>query len=133
MLRTLGSIGLASFAALLSAGASALGNAPAPPAPAAEKIGDAAHFLMLPPDEQPATYRNTDKLFRTRVFKRGSLVYPLPAAKPLTAVPYRFAGKSWGLDDFMKRNRVGGLLVLEDGHVRLERYALGNTDQSRWT
>jgi CubicO group peptidase (beta-lactamase class C family) len=28
---------------------------------------------------------------------------------------------------------VAGLLVIEDGHVRLERYALGNTDTSRWT
>jgi CubicO group peptidase (beta-lactamase class C family) len=133
MLRTFCSIGLASFAALLLTGAAALERTPAPQAQAAEKIGDAAHFLMLPPDEQPATYRNTDKVFPTRAFKRGSSVYPLPAAEPLTAVPYRFAGKSLGLEDFMKRNRVGGLLVLEDGHVRLERYALGNTDQSRWT
>jgi CubicO group peptidase (beta-lactamase class C family) len=133
MLRTFCSIGLASIAALLLAGAAALGHTPAPQAQAAEKIGDAAHFLMLPPEEQPASYRNTDKLFPTRVFKRGSTVYPLPAAEPLAAVPYRFAGKSFGLEDFMKRNRVGGLLVLEDGHVRLERYALGNTETSRWT
>ena len=133
MLRTFCSIGLASIAALLLAGAAALGHAPAPQAQAAEKIGDAAHFLMLPPEEQQASYRNTDKLFPTRVFKRGSTVYPLPAAEPLAAVPYRFAGKSFGLEDFMKRNRVGGLLVLEDGHVRLERYALGNTETSRWT
>src|SRR5271169_6769554 len=110
MLRIFCSIGLASFAALFLAGAAALGHTPAPQAQAAEKIGDAAHFLMLPPDEQPATYRNTDKLFPTRAFKRGSAVYPLPAAEPLTAVIYRFAGKSFGLEDFMKRNRVGGLL-----------------------
>ena len=124
---------LASFAALLLAGAAAPANAPAPQAQAAEKIGDAAHFLMLPPDEQPATYRNTDKVFPTRAFKRGSTVYPLPSAEPLAAVPYRFAGKSLGLDDYMKRDRVGGLLVLEDGRIRLERYALGNTGTSRWT
>src|ERR1019366_1598697 len=135
MLRTFCSIGLASIAALLLAGAAALGHAPAPQAQAAKKIGDAAHFLMLPPEEQPASYRNTDKLFPTRVFKRGLTVYPLPAAEPLAAVPYRFAGKSFGLEDFMKRNptRGGGLVVLEDGHWRLERYALGNTETSRWT
>ena len=137
MCRTFCSFGLASSAALFLAGAPALAPAlaevPAPPAQTAEKIGDAAHFLMLPPDEQPGAYRNTDKLFATRTFKRGSVVYPLPAAAPLTEVPYRFAGKILGLEDFMQRNRVGGLLVLEDGHVRLERYALGNNDRSRWT
>ncbi len=133
MARIFCSIGLASFAALLLAGAAVPANAPAPQAQAAEKIGDAAHFLMLPPDEQPPTYRNTDKVFPTRAFKRGSTVYPLPSAEPITAVPYRFAGKSLGLDDYMKRDRIGGLLVLEDGRIRLERYALGNTGTSRWT
>jgi len=48
MLRTFCCIGLASIAALLLAGAAALGHTPAPQAQAAEKIGDAAHFLMLP-------------------------------------------------------------------------------------
>ena len=48
MLRTFCCIGLASIAALLLAGAAALGHAPAPQAQAAEKIGDAAHVLMLP-------------------------------------------------------------------------------------
>jgi len=133
MPRIFRSFGLACVAALLLGNAAAFGDDAAPQAAAGEKIGDAAHFLMLPPDEQPPTYRNTDRLFATRTFKRGSTAYPLPAGEPLTAVPYRFAGKSLGLDDFMQRNRVGGLLVIEDGHVRLERYALGNTDTSRWT
>jgi CubicO group peptidase (beta-lactamase class C family) len=120
--------------ALLILGSAATSSPAQTPQVTTEKIGDAANFLMLPPDEQPASYRHTDQLFATRPFKRGPSVYPLPAAnRPLAAVHYRFAGKVLGLDDFITRNRIGGLLVLKDGQVQLERYALGNDDTSRWT
>lgn len=111
-----------------------LSLADASAAPAAEKIGSAANFLMLPPDEQPGTFRNTDKLFASRTFKRGATVLALPpATKPLTAVSYETEGKKLGVDDFMARNRVSGLLILDHGRVALERYGLGNTESSRWT
>lgn len=103
-------------------------------AAAADKIGTADNFLMLPPDEQPGSFRNTDKIFATRVFKRGANVFALPpASAPLTAVSYEADGKQLGLDDFMSRNRVAGLLILDHGHIALERYGLGNTATSRWT
>ena len=58
-----------------------------PPAP--DKIGTANNFLTLTPDLQPGTYRNVDKVFNTRTFRRGEHVYPLPmAAKPLSSVKY---------------------------------------------
>jgi CubicO group peptidase (beta-lactamase class C family) len=117
--------------AALALSAAALAGAETPGATAA---ASADNFLMLPPDQQPDAYRNTDRLFATRVFKHGTEVFALPAAPaPLTAIPYRFAGRTLGLDDFMTHNRIGGLLVLKDGRVKLERYGLGNTDESRWT
>ena len=131
------SIGVLRAACLLSttlflAPQLSLGDARA--APAEEKIGSADNFLMLPPDEQPGSFRNTDKLFASRLFKHGSIVFALPpAAKPLTAVPYEVAGKKFGIDEFMTRNRVSGLLILDHGHIALERYGLGNTASSRWT
>ena len=65
-----------------------------------EKIGSAANFLMLPPDEQPGSFRNTDKLFASRLFKHGANVFALPpAAKPLTAVSYAVDGKKFGIDE----------------------------------
>jgi CubicO group peptidase (beta-lactamase class C family) len=102
-------------------------------APVTDKIGSAANFLMLPPDEQPGSFRNTDKLFATRTFKRGTSVYPLPPADaPLTAVSYTMAGKTFGIANFMTRNRVSGLLVIDHGRIALERYGLGNDEKSRW-
>ncbi|MFO5783518.1 serine hydrolase, partial [Klebsiella pneumoniae] len=46
---------------------------------------------------------------------------------------YRIGGEEYGVDDFMRRNRVGGVLVLKDGKVALERYGLGNDERTRWT
>ncbi len=37
------------------------------------------------------------------------------------------------LEDFMREQKVAGLLVLQDGKIRLERYALGHSDSGRWT
>ncbi len=123
-------IGVAAFAAC------AMLAAPAPaqvPTATHDKIGTAANFLMLPPDEQPGSFRNTDKLFATRTFKHGGSVFPLPAADvPLTESSYRAAGKVLGIADFMRRNRVSGLLVIDHGRIALERYGLGNDENSRW-
>ena len=100
----------------------------------AAKSGTADRFLFLTPDEQPEAYRNTDQLFATRQFKRGAAVHPLPRAlHGLPDVKYEADGKSLGVADFMVRNRVSGLLVIQDGKIRLERYGLGNTEKSRWT
>ena len=105
--------------------------APAPPA--ADKIGIAENFLMLPPEEQPGSFRNTDKLFATRTFKHGPSPFALPPVRtPLTSVPYRIDGKTLNVGDFMRRNRVSGLLIIDHGRIALERYGLGNDENSRW-
>ncbi len=49
---------------------------------------------------------------------------PLPAGKPLV-VP--------GIDQYMARQRAAGLVILQDGKVRLERYGLGFDAKGRWT
>ncbi len=65
--------------------------------------------------EQPILNSHRDRYFATRTIKRGAQVRPLPpAAWPLDAA-------ALGVADFMARHRVGGLLVLKDGAVALER------------
>jgi len=100
-----------------------------------DKIGAAKDLLSLSPEYQPGTYRNMDKIFSTRTFKRGQSVYALPcSAQPLTSVTYSPDGvKTYGIDDFIERNNVAGLLIIKDGQIALERYAEGNTETSRWT
>ncbi len=47
-------------------------------------------------------------------------------------VRYKYKGEIWSTDRFMKNNRVAGLIVLKDGKVALERYAMGLTSTDRW-
>ena len=49
---------------------------------------------------------------------------PLPAGKPLV-VP--------GIDQFMEQQHAAGLVIVQDGKVRLERYGLGFGPTGRWT
>ena len=100
-----------------------------------DKIGAAKDFVSLTPELQPGSYRNVDKIFSTRTFKRGSDVYALPqSATPLTEVKYSPDGvNTYDIDDFVKRNNVAGLLIIKDGEIVLERYEQGNTAASKWT
>jgi len=101
---------------------------------AAEPIGTVRQVYdgALPPDVQVNTFRNIDRLFPTRTVARGNHVYPLPAGRPLQNLRFGSNGRDYDLHDYVSLNRVGGLLVLKDGKIALERYELGNTDKTRW-
>ena len=87
----------------------------------------------LTPERAVSTFRNIDRLFPTRVITRGSAPYPLlPAATPLSSVAFTSKGTGYALDDYLRLNRVSGLLVLKNGRVALERYAYGNNARTRW-
>jgi CubicO group peptidase (beta-lactamase class C family) len=83
--------------------------------------------LMSPrADEQPHLNSNRDLYFATRAIKRGPRVHPLPPAqRPIDAA-------ALGVDAFMAQHRVGGLLILKDGEIALERYGLGLDETTRW-
>jgi CubicO group peptidase (beta-lactamase class C family) len=88
---------------------------------------------VLTPELAITTFRNIDRLFPTRIIAHGATPYPLAAAsKPLRDVAFVSHGTRYGLDDYMRLNRVSGLLVLKNGRVALERYAYGNGPGTRW-
>ncbi|MBI3284285.1 MAG: serine hydrolase [Burkholderiales bacterium] len=94
----------------------------------------APDLFAFTPENQAATYRHVDKLGPTRLIRRGAAVAPLPAHQlNLGAMKYDFGGSSNTIDDYMQRNRSGGLLILKNGKVALERYGMGNDAASRWT
>lgn len=55
---------------------------------------------------------------------------PLPDGAPLA---FDIGPNHQSLDAFMAENRTAGVLVIQDGKVRLERYALGFNRTKRWT
>ena len=97
-----------------------------------EYIGRGQDLYDLPPLYQPGTYRNMDKVYFTRSVARGEKVFELPQEGNLE-VTYEADGAKQTVDDFMRRNRVGGVLIIKDGKVRLEKYGLGNDADTRWT
>jgi CubicO group peptidase (beta-lactamase class C family) len=89
-------------------------------------------FLMWPPCLQSYGYRIVDKLFATRVVKRGDKVRDLPRGQELAA-SYVHKGDERSVDTFMDCNNVAGLLVIKNGQVVTERYGLGLQPQDRWS
>jgi len=130
---------LAFLAALLAAAASCCGPARptgATPYPhAGEPIGTAREVYdgTLTPELAVNTFRNTDRLFATRVVPRAAISIPLLVAdRPLPALTFSNQGSSHNLEDYLELNRVAAILVLKDGRIALERYRFGNTDRTRW-
>lgn len=63
---------------------------------------------------------------------KGSKVHKLPQGMPIAAFSAGGA-KEKELEDFLTEQKVAGLLILQDGKIRMERYALGNSKSGRWT
>ena len=88
---------------------------------------------VLTPALAVNTFRNIDRLFPTRTVSGSSHPLPLPrAAVLLTDVRFSDQGRDYNLDSYLELNRIAAILVLQDGHVKLERYRFGNTDRTRW-
>lgn len=124
--------GLSATLAALSAPAGSLAAEPAGstaiiPLPTADRLG------FWSPTQQEIGYRSMERIFPTHVIKTGKRVLPLPVARESLRVDYAFEDRPYTTDDFMKVNRVSGLLVIKDGKIRLERYALGRGPKDRWT
>ena len=96
-----------------------------------ETLPDRAKMLFWTPAEQVFGYQNVDKVFRTNSVAAGSDVLALPPCEPVD-VRYSVDREAWDLERFIAVNQVHGVLVLQDGKVRLERYERGFTARSRW-
>jgi hypothetical protein len=102
---------------------------------ASEQIGTVRQVYdgALMPDIQVNTFRNIDRLFSTRVVKRGSNVYSLPwSENPLTSLTFSSENKEYDLYDYISLNRISGLVAIKDGEIVYEKYQLGNSEKSRW-
>jgi CubicO group peptidase (beta-lactamase class C family) len=89
-------------------------------------------FLLLSPTEQAYAYRNVDRMFVTRAIRRGTTVLPLQRGEEI-APHYQADGKTHGVDGYIGRANVAGLLVIKDERIVLERYALGLEENVRWS
>jgi CubicO group peptidase (beta-lactamase class C family) len=77
---------------------------------------------------QKPSQRNQEE----REVPAGDKILELPGGSPIAAFSSGGA-KEKALEDFIKEQKVAGLLILQDGKIRMERYALGHSDTNLWS
>ena len=96
-------------------------------------FGEPANILFWNFEEKVAGFRNIDKFGRIRDVPAGNKPYPLPKADfSLGSVEFEFRDETWTVERYIEHHKVAGLLVVKDGAIVFEQYALGNTVDSRW-
>jgi CubicO group peptidase (beta-lactamase class C family) len=116
----------------LMAGSAAAQDAPVMSPDVPVKPGDTAglrkvgaEVLFWSQAQRDANFPHMERLFPGHVVKAGK-VRPLRKGKSLAIA-------EGDIEAFMDAQNVAGLIVLQDGKVRLERYARGYGPEGRWT
>jgi CubicO group peptidase (beta-lactamase class C family) len=78
--------------------------------------------------QREAAFRSMETHYASNVVRHG-IAHPLPAGAPLQP---RFADGGT-LAAYMAAHHVAGIMVVQDGRIRLEQYGLGATPETRWT
>ena len=100
-------------------------------APGREPASKAAAILTWPVAQREQYIAALDSFFLTRTVKAGPRAHVLERGRSLAA----FAAGGQRADDFerfMSAERVRGVLVLQDGKVRLERFTPPHSAATRW-
>ena len=83
-------------------------------------------FWTVP--QRDAAFRSLDSiavLAEATVIKAGSTAFPMPIGKPISL--------PMSVDAYMLEQRTAGLVIIQDGKLRLEKYGLDFDAQGRWT
>lgn len=83
--------------------------------------------LMWSQDQRDAAFRAMDRLpvlAKAHEIAPSTAPLALPPGKPLT-IP--------GVDDYLAKQRAAGIVILQDGKIRFEKYGLGFGPGGRWT
>lgn len=99
--------------------------------PARQPASKSAAVLWWPPDQREQYIAAPDAFFLTRTVRAGPRARPLDRGRPLA--PFEPGGaRAQAVEQFMTAARVRGVLVLQDGRIRLERYVSPHGRTTRW-
>jgi CubicO group peptidase (beta-lactamase class C family) len=93
---------------------------------------DPALMLQMTPERELSVFGHLDALFPVARVKRGSKVSPLRSAARQIVPDVTWNGQTYAIGDFMAAARLTGVLVIKNGEVSLERYALGRQPTELW-
>ena len=91
----------------------------------------AADVLVWSQAERQGRFPHMERLFPHETVKAGGRAHPLPTGRPLTLQMVQ-DGAPESLDQWMAADNNAGLLILQDGRVRLERYRAGAGAADHW-
>jgi CubicO group peptidase (beta-lactamase class C family) len=113
------------MAALLCA-AAAVGSAPAS-AQTTTQLPEDLNVLFWSQDQRDLAFRTMETVPKVVVHtvEAGGPVHPLPQGAPIDL--------GIDVDAYMAGQRNAGLIIVQDGKIRLEKYALGYAPDGRWT
>ena len=83
-------------------------------------------FWSIP--QRDAAFRSLDRLpmlANSNIIEAGDDVYPMPKGAPLDL--------GMDVDAYMKHQRTAGLVIIQDGKIRLEKYGLDFSGEGKWT
>src|SRR5208337_2406744 len=83
-------------------------------------------FWSIP--QRDAVFRAMDRipiLSKSRIVSASNKVYPLAQGTPLNV--------GIDVDAYMKDQRTAGLVIIQNGKIRLEKYGLDFSGDGRWT
>jgi CubicO group peptidase (beta-lactamase class C family) len=83
-------------------------------------------FWTIP--QRDAAFRAMDRitlLAKANVIESGDTIFPLPKGEPISIAT--------NVDTYMSEQRTAGLVIIQDGKVRLEKYGLEFGAEGRWT
>lgn len=83
-------------------------------------------------EEREFGFMHYDEIFNAREVPHGDHMRQLPPGDPIAAFS-EGGEKEEELNSYITEQEVAGLLILQDGKIRLERYALGFDEASRWS
>ncbi len=83
------------------------------------------NVLFWTQDQRDTAFRAMEKIAKANTIAAGGPVLALQQGKPLKL--------ALDIDAFMQHQRNAGLLIIQDGKIRFERYALGYGPEGRWT
>ncbi|MGL5840020.1 MAG: serine hydrolase domain-containing protein [Sphingorhabdus sp.] len=83
-------------------------------------------FWSIP--QRDAAFRTMDRLpllAKANIIEAGDAVYPLPKGPPLKI--------QTDVDAYMRAQRTAGLVIVQDGKIRFEKYSLDFDGNGKWT
>jgi CubicO group peptidase (beta-lactamase class C family) len=83
-------------------------------------------------EEKEFGFAHFDEIFTTRDVPKRKKVHKLPNGTAIAAFS-KGGQKEKELQAFITEQKVAGILVLQNGKIRLERYGLGFSGAARWT